>query len=198
MQEELGFRFQTQSGNDLFEVSSAFQKSVRRAIEEEALHWAIELDLSGYGEYAWKRLRIMVSEDIGIAEPVLPSQVEALYRTWKDLKTKKDEGHKPERLPFVHAVLLAVRARKSRLVDNAVTVFYRQHPKKAVPNWAVDQHTMRGKSLGRGMEHFLTEGVMLENRGPVPDPYEAAAMEILSRTKDEQQPPSIPYSRRQM
>ncbi len=197
MQEELGFRFQTASGNDLFEVSSAFQKSVRRGLEEEALHWAVELDLSGYGEYAWKRLRIMVSEDLGLAEPSLPAQVEALYLTWKDLRSKKDEDHKPERLPFLHAVLLAVRSSKSRLVDNAATVFYRRHAKKAVPDWALDQHTMRGKSLGRGMEHFLTEGVSLENRAAVPDPYEAAAIEILSQTKNEQQPPTIPYSRRQ-
>jgi len=49
------------------EVTSALQKSIRRALEEEALFWATELDLAGFGANAWKRLRIIASEDIGLA-----------------------------------------------------------------------------------------------------------------------------------
>ena len=52
-------------GYKLGEVASALQKSIRRGDEPQALFWSTELDLSGYTEYAWKRLRIITSEDIG-------------------------------------------------------------------------------------------------------------------------------------
>ena len=55
----------TQSGYDFFEISSALQKCIRRGMEDDALHWAVELYASGYGEYVWKRLRIMSSEGRG-------------------------------------------------------------------------------------------------------------------------------------
>jgi hypothetical protein len=51
------------------------QKCIRRGFEEEAQFWATELDLAGYGAYVWKRLRIIASEDIGLADPSLCVQV---------------------------------------------------------------------------------------------------------------------------
>jgi hypothetical protein len=33
------------------EVASALQKSIRRGLEREALHWATELELAGYDEH---------------------------------------------------------------------------------------------------------------------------------------------------
>jgi hypothetical protein len=42
-------------------VASALQKAIRRGNEREALFWASELDLAGYGGYVWKRLRIIAS-----------------------------------------------------------------------------------------------------------------------------------------
>jgi replication-associated recombination protein RarA len=45
------------------------QKCIRRGLERDALFWATELDRSNFGEYVWKRLRIIASEDIGIADP---------------------------------------------------------------------------------------------------------------------------------
>ena len=33
------------------ECTSAMQKCIRRGLEEEALFWATELDLAGYGAY---------------------------------------------------------------------------------------------------------------------------------------------------
>jgi replication-associated recombination protein RarA len=111
-------------GYNLGEVTSAFQKCVRRGDEDGALFWATELDISGYGEYAWKRIRIMVSEDIGLAEPGLPAQVAALYANWLAQKKKGDEKNGPERLFLVHAVILISRAGKSRMVDHALIVYY--------------------------------------------------------------------------
>ncbi|MEQ9365599.1 MAG: hypothetical protein RIF32_15245 [Leptospirales bacterium] len=108
----------TFSGHSLFDVASALQKSVRRGLEEEALHWAIDLERAGYGEYAWKRMRIMTSEDIGLANPGLPPCIASLYATWKAC----DDDTR--RAVFVQAVRTLVRSQKSRLVDHALMVFY--------------------------------------------------------------------------
>src|SRR5258705_10862502 len=87
----------------LGEVASALQKSIRRGDEDAALFWATELDLSGYGEYCWKRLRIMTSEDVGLAELQMPAQIQALYVAWSDQRKNKDERHGPDRLFLLHA-----------------------------------------------------------------------------------------------
>jgi replication-associated recombination protein RarA len=169
----------TKGGYDLFEVASAFQKSIRRGIEDAALFWATELDISGYGKYAWKRMRIMASEDIGIAETTLPAQIRALYENWKEQNEMKDVKHRPERLFFVHAVLLLARAKKSRIVDNALIAFYGSNrPKPAIPDYAYDKHTVVGRKKGRGWEHFFTEGVKLENQAPIEDRYFERAKKV--------------------
>ncbi len=158
----------TRSGHVLFEVSSAFQKAIRRGLEDDAMHWAVELDLSGYAEYAWKRMKIIVSEDIGLGEPNLPSVIHALYSTWSTMRAKKDTKHAPERLFYVHAVMLLIRARKSRVVDHALCGYYANHERRDIPDYAFDKHTIKGRRMGRGMEHFFDEGAKLENLADVP------------------------------
>src|ERR1035437_11129569 len=82
----------TRNGYDFGEVTSAMQKSIRRGDEDGALYWAVELDLSNYGEYVWKRLRIITSEDISIAAPMLPAVIHALYENWLAQRAKKEIG----------------------------------------------------------------------------------------------------------
>ena len=43
----------TVGGHFCGEAASALQKTIRRGLEREALYWASELDLSGYGNYVW-------------------------------------------------------------------------------------------------------------------------------------------------
>src|SRR5262245_23061549 len=122
-------------GYKLGEVASALQKAVRRCDEDGALFWATELDLSGYGEYCWKRLKIMVSEDIGIAEPVLAAEIEALYCNWVNQRKKQDTKHGPGRLFLVHAVIVIARAKKCRMVDHALIAFYEaDRGNRAIPD----------------------------------------------------------------
>ncbi len=155
------YELQLRNGYDFGEVASALQKAVRRGNEADALYWAVELDISGYSEYLWKRLRIMSSEDIGLAEPTMPATIRALYESWLELHKKKDMG---ERLFITHAVLLLVRARKSRLVDNCLIASYGNHPaRKEIPDYALDKHTLKGKKMGRGFNHFFGVGAHLEN-----------------------------------
>jgi len=178
-------------GYKLGEVASALQKCIRRGLEPEALFWATELDLSGYGEYCWKRLRIITSEDVGLAEPVLPAIIQSLYEAWSDQRKKKDEHHGPERLFLVHAVLVLARARKSRLVDHALINFYeaREQMKRDIPDFALDKHTARGRLKRRGHEHFWTEGAKLSNAGDVVDAYYNLARRTRSELQTEMDMP---------
>ena len=163
-------------GYKLGEVASSLQKTIRRGLEEDALFWATELDLSGYGEYCWKRLKIICSEDIGLAEPNLPAQIQALYQSWIEQRKKADARHGPERLFLVHAVVLLTRSKKSRMVDHALIAFYESpRTKRPVPDFALDKHTEAGRRMRRGHAHFWEEGAKLSNAATIPDPYEAIA-----------------------
>ena len=109
------FENRTVGGRDFWEASSAFQKAIRRGDEEEALYWAVEFYDGGgrLTSYCWNRMFVMVSEDIGLANPHLPQQIWSLYQIFKYFNGSKNP-HAPEKLHFIHAVLLLVRSEKSR------------------------------------------------------------------------------------
>lgn len=158
----------TNKGYLFFEVSSAFQKSIRRGEEEQALYWGIELYMSNFDEYAWKRMQIIVSEDIGLAVPFLPATIKALYDMYQ-YQLKKGGDHREERLFFIHAILLLVRSKKSRLVDYTLITYFRNHAVKdfPIPDYAFDMHNYKGKQMGRGVDHFFKDGAHLENYADV-------------------------------
>lgn len=155
----------TINGYDFFECSSALQKCIRRGIEDDALFWMAELCLSNFQEYVWKRLRIISSEDVGLAEPHISSEISALYELHKEQAKKKDDKHFPERLFIVHAVIMLCRAKKSRHIDWQTVYVFGCHQKRfrSIPDFAYDKHTKKGKKLGRGFGHFFEEGCKLEN-----------------------------------
>lgn len=168
----------TVNGHPLPEVVSALQKSIRRGHVDDAMYFATDMYLSGYAEYAWKRLRIITSEDVGLADLDMRARIQALYALWVDMKKKKDEYQEPERLFLVHAVILLARAPKNRTVDDALVFHWGQHAniKRDIPDYAIDRHTARGKQLGRGVEHVFEVGYHLEHQ--VGDnPYRDCAQE---------------------
>lgn len=169
------YNLQTVNGYDLFICSSAMQKSIRRGDEKGALFWAVELSESRFGEYVWKRLKAITSEDIGLADPTLPAVIHALYEFYKD-QVKKSTGAKhPERLYLVHAVLLLCRAKKSKLIDWVQFAAYLGHNHELieVPDYAYDKHTQKGRSLGRGWDFYFGEGARFENMADIPGEAEA-------------------------
>jgi replication-associated recombination protein RarA len=141
----------TVRGFRLGECLSALQKGIRRCDEAVALTMAVEMDQSGHGQMLWNRLLIIASEDIGLAEPQLPAQVRALYENWRDARERRNAS-KPERLFVLHAVMLMARAKKSRVVDNAIWATYgvEEPLVPEIPEYALDGHTARGRQLGRG------------------------------------------------
>lgn len=160
----------TENGYDFFEASSAFQKCVRRGMEDDALFWAVELSLKT-AEYLWKRIKVISSEDVGFATPGISTEINSLYQMWKDMAKKKDDKHFPERLFLVHAVIMLCRAKKSRYVDWQTVYVFGCHSSRfrEVPDFAFDKHTRKGKKLGRSKAHFIEEGCKLENFHPEPD-----------------------------
>lgn len=183
----------TKKGYEFYEVASALQKAVRRGDEEVALYFTVELFNSGYGEYVWKRLRLICSEDIGLAEPTMPAVIQALYQSYLDLKKKNDHGT-PERLFLVHAVLLLCRAKKSRLIDWMLIAYWDGHDttRREIPDYAFDKHTQRGRRMGRGVAHFWDEASRLENYSPQPGEEEAkqAARKVFKNGRSAVAPPT--------
>ena len=47
-----------------------------------------------------------------------------------------------------------------------------------LPDWAFDQHTIKGKAMGRGLQHFREEGAKLVPPRTADDPYEDEAYRL--------------------
>ena len=152
----------TAGGYDATEAISAVQKAIRRGEVENAVYWATELERSGFGAWVWKRLRVIVSEDVGPAWVEGPAVIDALYRTYGDLRRNRNPRQNPHRMPFVHAVVLLASADKSRLVDWVRMVAYRGGlEQREVPDVALDRHTRRGRQRGAGWDEFFDVGTIL-------------------------------------
>lgn len=158
----------TLRGFVLGECMSAVQKAIRRGDEMQAVTWAVEMDQSGHGQMLWNRLLVIASEDVGLAAPLgFQADIRALYDTWRELRDRRNQS-KPERLQVLHAVMLLCRAPKSRKIDNAVWATYGNPDPlvSEIPDYAIDGHTARGRSLGRGNTTATSpESYHVENPG---------------------------------
>jgi replication-associated recombination protein RarA len=157
----------TVRGHMLLEVSSALQKAVRRGDGRLAGYWAVELFESGYREYVWRRLLTVSAEDCW---GVITHEIEALYRAWRVIdRQKKGAGRV---FPAKAAILLA-QAAKCRDADHLTNLVYdaaaidveelerdladsRAHP-EAIPDYAFDCHTAKGKRAGKTKRDFFLE-----------------------------------------
>jgi replication-associated recombination protein RarA len=159
--------FITSNGYNGYQVTSAMQKCIRRGLERDALYWAIELweSCNQVGrEYIWHRLRVIASEDIGLAESNACVQVSTLYANF----TRRPN----ERIFLWHAVLLLARAPKSRIVDHAgiaVKDDVLNGEQREIASYAKDNHA--------GGQMNWDESFRLENCA-LPDGYEEDARKI--------------------
>jgi len=158
------FNPMTQGGYPLYHVVSAFQKYVRRGMEHEAMYMGTEMLISGYHKYAWYRMKVMASEDIGFGNPDACVQVHALHQTFLEFQKDKREG--ASHLVFCHAILIIVRSQKSRIVDNLMCKYvdlrHMIYPVQ-IHDFCYDQFTDVGKKLGRGDQFFFDESGKIEN-----------------------------------
>ena len=68
----------------LDEVVSALQKEIRRGSQEHAFYWASTMVEFGYEEYMWRRLMVILGEDIGHCDRTVAPFVIAMYQANED------------------------------------------------------------------------------------------------------------------
>jgi hypothetical protein len=167
----------TEGGYVLGEVISALQKEIRRGEEAGAMYWALELTPK-YEAYLWRRLNVIVQEDIGIANVALLSLVPSQEAQWFRFRQEGKDG--TCRLILANTILAMCRSAKSRLADHFQCVVNqgRLHgERREVPDYALDKHTGRGKAKKRGVEHWRDEGCVLLPDAGLDDPYADRAYE---------------------
>lgn len=153
-------KFKTQKGYDFFEVSSSFQKCVRRGLEDEALYWGYELFQSRYEKYLWKRILIITCEDVGLADPEAPARIKALHDSFFELRKNYKVDGDEVFLQLGQAIMYLCRSPKSRLTDWTKNWCIWRHNtvNLEIPDFALDVHTRKGKIKGRGLKFFYDEG----------------------------------------
>lgn len=163
---------------------SALIKSIRRGLVDDAIYWGCLLYKLGRAEIIWRRLFIHLSEDVGLAERDLPSQISALYDNYQRLLQPGETAYESldaHRLPMVHAIALLATAKKSRAVDSLVIVnFHGPEEERPIPDYCIDFHSPLGRRMGRGVEHFFNEAAKIVNESTETiDSWKKKALSIL-------------------
>lgn len=179
-----GYRRLTQNSYELSDVISALQKDIRRGNEENAMYWALEM-IPQYEFYLWRRLVVIANEDVGIAEPTIFVTIAVLRDQFFEFR--KDGRNGTARLILANAILMMCRAKKSRISDHFQRFMmeeWQNGRKREIPDYALDKHTKRGRTMRRGVQHWLDEGCLLIPDGGVPDPYAQTAQEHWLNGRD--------------
>lgn len=159
--EPLG-RFGTKSGESMFLISSALQKAVRRSDEQLAAYSSWELVRSGYHNHAWKRMRVMLLEDIKSDD-----RVALLVHRYEQLAEEFGKRSWEGKLAAIQAAIALARADSSREGAWARRWFETVAEKRVkedaderyqfpkIPDEARDKHTREGSKRSRGKKHFV-------------------------------------------
>jgi replication-associated recombination protein RarA len=153
----------TPNGFSPYELVSGLQKFIRRSMEEEALYCFYELEAAGLYNVASNRLCITVYEDCGLNNPELLNSIPnhiAQMNKWH--KSKNGAW----RLVLGNIILQACRGKKTRLADHFVSAMAFKRVNGYVldldkHDFVFDKHTRKGKQMGRGRDHFFTEGIKI-------------------------------------
>ncbi|MGY4252940.1 replication-associated recombination protein RarA [Bradyrhizobium sp. USDA 4516] len=172
----------TMNGLPAMACVSAMQKCIRRGMEREAMEFAVELmhTSKAFHTMVCNRLEVISHEDLDtLAAPhVVPFVATAIAQS----KERYSKSIGEARLMIGNAIRIMCRSPKSRagchfgaavglrsmLEDFAPTI----------PDWANDQHTLTGRKLGRGLDHFRKEGAKLIPPPTGTDAYEDEAFRL--------------------
>jgi len=169
------------------EVISAIQKHIRRGNEKESYYFALELTEESKQGFSLlvSRLKVILYEDIGLADPELVLQVSKAIDDMTDMYNN-DKGD--YQMVLAHIILLMCRSEKSRITDHfkeAIKALWKDGKALEIPDFALDMHTTRGnKELGRrkhtkeGLDHFIEHGELLTNVSHIKDDYKELAHKI--------------------
>jgi replication-associated recombination protein RarA len=159
---------------DVSVLKSALQKSIRRGLTEKAMSFALLL-LEKSWFVCWRRLRIIATEDVG--QPEIINAVENLYQMFLEFKNaKKGEISWDGKRITVLAALIMAEAKKDRRADEFLELWDAMEKRKdvqalqnlkelwtAVPDEALDMHTVQGRRMGRKEEYWYAVSSKCEN-----------------------------------
>lgn len=172
----------TRSGLPAMACVSAMQKSIRRSMEREAMEFACELMHTSkpFHSMVCNRLEIICHEDLDtLAAPHVFPFVAASLAASRDRYSKSIAE---ARLMIGNAIRMMARAPKSRAGCHfAAAIGLRsllEDFAPEIPDYALDMHTMKGKALGRGLDHFRKEGARLIPPPTGDDEYEDEAYRL--------------------
>jgi replication-associated recombination protein RarA len=157
-------RVETAHGFRADELISTFQKSIRRGLTENAALVAYELYVTSaeLEEHLWRRLEVISVEDVGLANPIAPALIDALYR----MHARAVRGTGDRFLFLLHGIRLLAGGKKDRSTDEMANWITRAVDSgerlPEVPDYAFDMHTRRGREMGRDIQHFLREGAIVD------------------------------------
>lgn len=165
----------TKHGLPAMACVSAMQKCIRRGMEREAMEFACELmhTSKAFHSMVCNRLEVICHEDLDtLAAPQLfPFVVASLAASKERYASKIGEA----RLMIGNVIRMMARAPKSRAGCHfGAAIGLRsllEDFKPEIPDWAFDQHTHKGRKMGRGLAHFREEGAKLVPPPKGDDPY---------------------------
>ena len=158
----------TRHGLPADEVISALQKEIRRGETENAALLAYEMVTTSpeLEAFLWRRLLVISIEDIGSGDEMAPIVMYNLHQIREIL----GRGASERILLAVHAVRYLCSRMKDRSSDEMVMWIKREVEggplRPAIPDYALDLHTLRGQKLGRDLRHFLEEAARLKPELP--------------------------------
>jgi replication-associated recombination protein RarA len=172
----------TKSGLPAMACVSAMQKAIRRGLEREAMEFAVELmhTSKAFDSMVCNRLEVICHEDLDtLASPwVVPFVATAVAQSKERYTSKIGEA----RLMIGSAIRMMARAPKSRAGCHfAAAIGLRSMLEQfapTIPDYALDMHTMKGKAMWRGLDHFRNEGAKLIPPPTEPDPFEDEAYRL--------------------
>ena len=162
---------------------SALQKCIRRGLEREAMEFACELMHSSKAFFTMtaNRLEIVSHEDIGLADPqAVMFAATAIEQAKRHYDPEKPGKHRCMIGNAIRVLCQAVKSREGDHFQAAIGVPNKEEGiAPAIPEWAHDMHTMKGKRAGCDLEHFRRESAKLVPAAS--DDYEDEAYIVWAR-----------------
>lgn len=166
----------------LDEVVSALQKEIRRGSQEHAFYWASTMVEFGYEDYMWRRIMVILGEDIGHHDRTVAPFVLAMCQANAIATANSKEKPKTDTNFLANAIIAmcqAVKTREGCELDEYVGYCKLHGLKLEIPSYAVDMHTKRGSQEGhlrendgeKGNAFFEKEGRKLHPEAPVKGTY---------------------------
>jgi putative ATPase len=188
-------------GDAHFDTISAFIKSLRGSDPDAALYWLAQMIYAGEDpQFIWRRMLILASEDVGLADPQAITVVNSCAQAFDRI------GLPEGQYTLAQAALYLATAPKSNSISGYFTALnaVKQEPTPPVPIHLQDSHRDR-ESLGHGQgylyphdyeDHWVPQSYLPDSLGgrtfytPSDQGYEAEVQKQMAERRAQMQQPS--------